>query len=338
MTINAIHTERHAIALRHPFITALRRVESVEFVRVFITCDHHIGVGEAPPTVAITGESMESIESDIARAADMLVGKSPQEALKLLHLTCKLHGSATAAVDIALHDLLSQEQGSDLFGLLGGSEQPLKTAITISLEGVEMMLQRAAAAREAGYDILKIKVGGKDGADLQRIVSLCKAHADATLLIDANQGWSFEEGRMLLQACADLPIALVEQPLPRDDLEGMQRLCAVSTIPILADESVFTLDDAKKVMAMKAADMINIKLMKCGGIAPAIEIIEWCEREGITCMLGSMLEGPVSIKAAIALARRYPKTLRYLDLDSPLLYRDSAYADMLGYRGNGIFA
>ncbi len=336
MSITAIRTERHAIALRHPFVTALRRVEAVEFVRVFITCNDLIGIGEAPPTVAITGESMESIETDIAHAADTLVGKSVEEALHLLHLTCKLHGSATAAVDIALHDLLAQERETDVLHLLGGSARSLKTAITISLESVEKMLLHAEEARRAGYDILKIKVGASDGADLQRIENLCKAHADATLLIDANQGWSYEQGRLLLEACAALPIALVEQPLRRDDLEGMRALCAESSIPILADESVFTLEDAKRVISMKAADMINIKLMKCGGIAPAAQIIEWCESRGIACMLGSMLEGPVSIKAAIALAQRYPQTLRYLDLDSPLLYDDASYAQKLGYRGNEI--
>ncbi|MEA3372409.1 MAG: enolase C-terminal domain-like protein, partial [Campylobacterota bacterium] len=139
--------------------------------------------------------------------------------------------------------------------------------------------------------------------------------------IDANQAWSEAETLEIIEAISDLNITLIEQPVSAEELESMQHITAESTIPILADESVFTLEDAKKVIETKAADMINIKLMKCGGIYKAVEIIRLCEANGIRCMMGSMLEGPTSIAAAAHLSMVYPETISYLDLDSPLLYR-----------------
>ncbi len=117
-------------------------------------------------------------------------------------------------------------------------------------------------------------------------------------------------------------------------IEGMARLTCKSPIPILADKSAFSLDDAREVLKMKAADMINIKLMKYGGISKAREIIEHCEAKNITCMMGSMLEDPCSIKATAQLAMEYPHTIRYTDLDSPLFYKDITQAEAIHFKAN----
>jgi len=93
-------------------------------------------------------------------------------------------------------------------------------------------------------------------------------------------------------------------------------------VPILADEAVFTFEDARKVVAMDAADMINIKLMKCGGVTKAMEILEYARKKGITCMLGSMIEGPYSINITLYLAFAYRDVVKFIDLDSPLLYEE----------------
>ncbi len=328
MIIEKVTLSHHKIPLKHPFITALRRVEAVEFLRVHIHTDSgEIGIGEAPPTKAITGETVKSIRQAIEQnITPKLLGLTIAEAKEII-FTCKENfTSALGAIDIALHDLLP-----DTIQL---KVSTLKTAITISLDSPQMMAIRAQEALKAGLDILKVKVGGKDSKDFERIKAVCKVAKNATILLDANQAWSSEEALNIIGKIETFNIALIEQALIANDLEGMAMLTCKSTIPILADESAFNLDEVKKVLKMQAADMINIKLMKCGGISKAREIIEYCETQNIICMMGSMLEGPYSIKAAALLAMEYPQTVKYIDLDSPLLYKDITQGRPLHFKKN----
>lgn len=325
MTITDIIITDESIPLKRPFITALRRVDAVTFVRVRLHTDEGpIGTGEAPPTKAITGEDIASITSAIQeQIAPRLLHRplaSMDEAQTLLHASCQGHNSAKAAIDIALYDLFSQQAQVPLYAYLGGSQQTLKTDVTISLGSPKTMADDSRRALAAGFSILKVKVGGKDGLDIARIKAVREAAPEAALLIDANQAWSESEALETIDAIKGVDITLIEQPVKQNALKSMQRITAESTIPILADESVFTLDDARSVIQTDAADMINIKLMKCGGIHKALEIIRLCEASSIRCMIGSMLEGPTSIAAAAHLAMAYPKTIRLLDLDSPMLY------------------
>lgn len=331
MIIKTITLSQHNIPLKHPFITALRRVDAVAFLRVKVETDcGKIGIGEAPPTKAITGDTLESISEAIATLKPKLIDVSVQQALHEV-LTCKANNSAKAALDIALHNLIAD---NDLKKSLGAQVSTLKTAITISLDTPQQMAERAKEALERGLDILKVKVGGDDGRDIERIEAVCAVARDAKILLDANQAWSIEEAHSIIEKISPLNIELIEQPLIAGDLKGMAELTCKSTIPILADESAFDLEDVKKVLAHKAAHMINIKLMKCGGITPAIAIIKHCQKHGITCMMGSMLEGPNSIIAAAALAMAYPDTIQYIDLDSPLLYTDVTLAKPLTFHHN----
>jgi len=123
----------------------------------------------------------------------------------------------------------------------------------------------------------------------------------------------------------DVKIELIEQPVIAEDLQGLKIIKNVTTIPILADEAAFNLEDVIKIVESKSADMINIKLMKCGGLTNAVKILEYAREQKITCMLGSMLEGPISINAALHLAMAYGDVIKYVDLDSPLLYKNPSY-------------
>ena len=120
----------------------------------------------------------------------------------------------------------------------------------------------------------------------------------------------------------DIKIELIEQPVIADDLAGLKKITQISPIAILADEAVFSLEDARRVVESKSADMINIKLMKCAGVTKAVEILEYAREMGVSCMLGSMLEGPYSINVALHLAMVYSDVIKYIDLDSPLLYKE----------------
>ena len=324
MKIISIETKVENIALKVPFVTALRRVESVEFVRVFVRCeDGSVGVGEAPATFAITGEDIAKILDSIAFIQKDLFSCTLELALEIVH-SSTIGSSAKAALDMALVSLQAQEQGCSLATFWGIKDfSPLQSDITISLGNKEEMLEAATRALEAGMDILKIKLGGDIVHAIETTKLLSSHLRAATLLIDANQAWSLEETLHYLESVKECSIALVEQPVIAADLESLKVITNTSSIPILADEAAFTLKDVRNIVESKSADMINIKLMKCGGVTKAVGILEYARVKGVKCMLGSMLEGPYSINAALYLAFAYRDVIAFVDLDSPLLYKEN---------------
>ena len=316
MIIKKISTEVKYIELKIPFITALRRVDTIEFVRVHVICDEgEVGIGEAPATMAITGEDISIILESIQKVKDSLVGLEIKEALEVLHEQ-SIGSSAKAALDIALMNLLA------FFKLEDTSF--IQTDITISLNAIETMLSDANRACENGMSILKVKLGSDIKHAIEVTQKLSLDLPEAQLLIDANQAWSLAESLMYVNAVEELSIELIEQPVIAEDLKALKLVTDATKIPILADEATFTLQDIKKVVETKSADMINIKLMKCGGVSRAVEILEYARKNSIKCMLGSMLEGPYSINSALYLAFNYRDVIEYVDLDSPLLYKEAS--------------
>ncbi len=318
MKIQKIELEIKKIPLKTPFVTALRRVENVEFVRVSVVCDDaRVSYGEAPATKAITGEDLESISKAIANHSEFFYGKSPSESLAILH-ELPIGSSAKAALDMAFYAFIDAQ----MFDVIKrASERRCKqTAITISLNQKEKMLFDAKDAIANGQKILKLKFG----SDISHAIDVTRAIQEqfltATILVDANQAWSLEDSKSFLDLFEGSNIDLVEQPLPANALAGLKELKEYSNIPIVADESCFTLEDVKDVVQSASADIINIKLMKCGGVTKAIEILEYCREKEVFVMFGSMLEGPLSIAYACYLVERFGDIVKYVDLDSPLLY------------------
>ena len=333
MKICSIETEVKKIPLKTPFITALRRVEFVEFVRVTLRCENSlVGIGEAPATKAITGEGIEEILDSILSVKALLILHQPSSALEILHdektkkfAIKNMGNSAKAALDMALHSLMAHSVKLPLFSYLG-AQKPifLQTDITISLNDTKTMLEDAKKAMNAGMSILKIKLGSDIAHAIEVTQSITNELPHAKCIIDANQAWSLQDSLRYIDAFDGIKIELIEQPVIAKDLQSLKTITEYSSIPILADEAVFTLEDAKRVVQSKSANMINIKLMKCGGLTNAIEILHYCRTNGVACMLGSMLEGPYSINAALHLAIAYSDVISHIDLDSPLLYRDSS--------------
>jgi len=323
LNIKNIQTSIEKIPLKTPFATALRRVENVEFVRVKLTCKSgEFAYGEAPATKAITGEDLQSITTSIAVVKNNLLGLELFAALHVLHVS-SIGSSAKAALDMALISLLAEQNNQTLLEYFGAKDfSPIKTDVTISLNDADTMLQDAKKAYENGFDILKVKLGSDINHAVFVTKSLIKELPEAKLLIDANQAWNLEMSLYYIEAVQGLHVSLIEQPVIADDLESLKIISHATEIPILADESVFTLEDVKKVYENGCADMINIKLMKCGGLSKAQEILEFARENDIGCMLGSMLEGPTSISVAYALCFAYRDVIKYVDLDSPLLYKD----------------
>jgi o-succinylbenzoate synthase len=325
MTLSTAHISKARIPLAVPFVTALRRVDYVEHILLRLETDSGlVAFGSAPATEAITGETLQSIEQILkSEILPALLGQpfDLEQMKRLVADSVAGNSSAKACAEMALYFLAARQTNQPLYRLLGGKEaKTFSTAVTVGLNTPDAMVAQANSYCKRGFDILKIKVGSSDGLDATRIRTLATALPTATLLVDANQAWSADESLRILEQCHDLPLALIEQPVVANDLAGLKRVAATSPFPILADEAVFTACDAEHVLAENAADLINIKLMKCGGLGCALDILDVCRRYGKRCMLGSMLEGPVSITAALHLAAAYPDMFEYLDLDSPLLY------------------
>lgn len=315
-----------SVPLRVPFKTALRSVSSVEDVIVEIHTDTGaIGYGEAPPTGAVTGDTTGAILGALRdHIIKTIVGRDVDDFESLLqavnHCIVK-NTSAKAAVDMALWDLYGQLYKIPVYKLMGGSRSQIITDITISVNPPEEMARDARNAVERGYDTLKIKVGADPSLDVARLVAVRKEVGDKVRIrIDANQAWNPKQAVKLLNQMQDkgLDIEFVEQPVPAHDFEGLKYVTERSYVPVLADESVFSPEDALKIMQMGAADMVNIKLMKCGGLYNALKIASAAEVYGVECMIGCMLEAKISVNAAVHLACA-KQIITKIDLDGPVL-------------------
>ena len=329
MKITAVRLGKISVPLRTPFKTALRTVSSVEDVIVEIhTDDGRVGFGEAPPTGPITGDTtlaiIGAIQDHIAKSIIGMDVDDFEDVLQKVQKSIVGNTSAKAAVDMALWDLYGQKYGIPVYKLMGGARKNIVTDITISVNDPETMVQDALIALNRGYDCLKMKVGVNPEMDVARLKAVRQAVGnDITIRIDANQAWSPKQAVKILNAMQEqgLQIELVEQPVPAHDLEGMKYVTERSYVPVLADESLYSPADAATILRMGAADLLNIKLMKCGGLYNALKICTMAEVYGVECMIGCMLEAKISVNAAVHLACA-KKVITKVDLDGPVLCRE----------------
>ena len=326
MKITEVRLGRLHAPLRVPFKTALRSVDRVEDILVELHTDTGaVGYGEAPPTGPITGDTAGGIIGAVRELiAPALIGQEVDafEAVAARVQKAGVHNtSAKAAVDMALWDLYGQLHGIPVHKLLGGARRQLVTDITISVNPPEQMAADARDAVARGYDCLKVKVGADPALDTARLAAVRAAVGDGVCIrIDANQAWTPRQAVRILNEMQDkgLGLELVEQPVPADDLEGLAYVTRHSWVPVMADESVFSPADALRIMQHRAADFINIKLMKCGGLTNALRIAAAAEVYGVECMIGCMLEAKVAVNAAVELACARSIITR-VDLDGPVL-------------------
>lgn len=321
MKITAITTHRLHAPLKTPFKTALRTVTHLEDIVVMIHTDTEaIGYGEGAATAVITGETLASIEGAVQHYRPLLLGREIEEfnaLLQMIHKNMIHNTTAKAMLEMALYDLRAQSFQTPLYRLLGGSQTQFITDITISLNDIDTMLIDCQQAIDLGYSILKIKVGETIAKDFKRIQTIAQMFPNVILRIDANQAWSPKETVILLNKLESQGIVaeLIEQPVKANDFEGMRYIKERTLTPLLADESVFSAKQAIELLAMNACDMINIKLAKCGGISQALQIADIAALYDTECMLGCMLEGPISVGAAVHVASARADTITMLDLD-----------------------
>ena len=339
-----------SIPLVTPFRTALRVVDHVNDLIVRVETDEGLaGFGEAPPTAVITGDTKESIEAAIRyyispALTGMDLSADPEEVFLRMNRAIAKNTTAKAAVDMALYDLLAKREKLPLFRLLAKdapekARQALLTDLTISVNETQEMVRDSVRAVKNGCRILKVKVGKGGEKDVERISQIREAVGkDVVIRVDANQGWTREESIRTISMMEDklLDIELVEQPVSCHDFKGLKMVTEKVHTPILADESVFSYEDAERIIEEHAADLINIKLMKTGGIHEALKICTLAEKNRISCMMGCMLESAVSVSAGAHLAAAR-QVITMCDLDGPSLCAVNPYHGGPVYEGQSIF-
>lgn len=327
MRITDIRLFMLRVPLKTPFKTALRTVETVEDIVVAIHTDTgHVGYGEAPATAVITGDTHGSIVEAIRKFIQpRLIGAEIADLnriTQLIQTALEKNFSAKAAVEIAVYDLFGQLYNAPLYKMLGGGDPVITTDITISVDYIDKMVADSLAAVERGFESLKIKVGKDIGVDIERTKAIFAAvEGRALLRLDANQGWTAKQAVYAIQALEDagVHLELVEQPVKAQDLEGLKYVTERVHTPIMADESVFGPIEVIELIKLRAADIINIKLMKTGGISNAIRIADIAALYQVDCMIGCMIETSISVSAAVHVAVAKSAVITKVDLDGPSL-------------------
>ena len=320
MKITRIELYAYNIPMK-PFVISLGTLYEAKNVLVKIFTDEGItGWGEGSPFPMIVGETQES---DLALARDfakLLLGKNALDikgCMKLINDFVPNNPTVKSAYDMALYDIASQHAGVPLYKFLKGEKKVLLTDHTISIGTPAEMADAALKLKARGVTILKLKVGSakKAAEDIDRVKAVRAAVGDEVpLRLDANQGWSREDAIEILRALENDGIQFCEQPVKHYDYDGLKQIGHAVTVPVMADESCFYAYQAKYIAENKICPHINIKLAKSGGILEAIEIANITQENGITCMLGGMIESKLALTANAHFACAYDH-IRFYDLD-----------------------
>lgn len=285
-------------AISEPLVIARGRFDAYETVEVSITWEGVTGHGEATP-VPYFGESVADVVDFVSQAAT-LVGQDPfaSERIDDDLRSVTGHHAAKAAIDAALHDVAGQALGRPVWQLLGLAPAGPHTSRTVPLRDPDTMARMAERETGRGFRELKLKLGGRDGDDLDRVRAV-RSVTDLRLTVDINEYWCLPEALELLPPLSGLGVHLVEQPLPAGSPDGPE-LKRRSPLPIVADEDCHTLADVPG--CVERAHGINIKLAKCGGIREAVRMVHAARALGLSVMIGCMGESSLGIAAAATIA------------------------------------
>lgn len=323
MKITKIEAWLVSMRLKEPYTIAYETIETATNVFLRVETNTKIyGFGCAAPDLQVTGETPESVLKAIREIVyPSIKGSDPLRSAMLLERIAPLLGSqssALAAVDMALHDILGKACGLPLWKLLGGFRDRIKTSVTIGILPEQETVARAKEWLAQGFKTLKIK-GGKDvDSDIIRVHKVREAVGIETeLRFDANQGFTFEQAVKFVEGTRHCRLELIEQPTPMGQPDLLGRVTSSVSIPVMADESLITLRDAFRLARKNLVDMVNVKLMKVGGIAIARQINAVARSAGLEVMVGCMDESAISIAAGLHFALARPNVL-YADLDGHL--------------------
>jgi o-succinylbenzoate synthase len=309
------------LPLSKPFVIATATMNCYQGVILRLkSADGLEGWGESAPSPEVPGETPASVEHELRTASKKILSLDPLETgASLAAASGWVHGpSALAAVDIALHDLKCRHYSIPLHRLLGGFRKSQQTSVTISIRDADETQRQAEELVKKGFRILKVKIGTDPEKDIARIRRLrgCMG-SRVRLRVDANQGYSVADALRVLRGIYGCEIEFCEQPVPKHDLRALARVRRSSPVPVMADESVRGPRDILDIIRLKAADMVNLKLQKSGGLRGVQQLARIAEAAGIPCQMGCMIETKIGITAATHLALA-EENIRFADLDGHL--------------------
>lgn len=296
-----------------------------------------VGYGECAPFVELTGEDRAPCLAALNRLEGEVVGRSAWYCRSLSRRWAELEPAQPAArcgLETALVDAYCRAAKVPLWAWWGGGQTTgLVTDITIPILPLDRSLALADEWHARGFRIFKLKIGSNYEEDLERVRLIAEQHADVSFVLDANQGFDASEALALLEKLAPLGarLRMFEQPVPRDDLAGMARVRAGTEVPIAADESVATVADARRVIELEAADIINLKITK-SGLFESLEIANLAHALGLKLTIGGMVETRLAMGCSLALAAGLG-WMYGLDLDTPLLMRSDPLRGGFQYDG-----
>jgi L-alanine-DL-glutamate epimerase-like enolase superfamily enzyme len=307
-------TKVEAYPVRMPmrrFGDAYSDYQSCQFALVEIKTDEGVvGYGEAPCTVTVGfyGETLETVVASIRNhIGPRLVGEDPLNLRRIISTMNIVHGRAVlakTAIDLAVYDAVGKSLRIPVHALLGGIQRErVKAASEIAIVKPEEMVQEARRLIDLGFRVIKIKAG----KDVEEEIRGTRAVRDAIganieLRVDPNAGWSRLDTLKAMRSFARDEISYIEQPLPGWDLKGLAWLRKSTGVPIMADESVWTPHDVIEIAESEAADLINIKITKAGGLKNSLDIYTTADACGLPCVVGTELESCVAVGAKLQLA------------------------------------
>lgn len=340
--LTELRVHRVASPLVRPFVTAIRRTHEIDVMLVeAVDSDGRSGWGEAPTSWRVTGESPESVRAAVVGPiAEAVLGLPLDETERwVASIAAAAVGNSAArnAVECALTDLVAQSIGSPVAEYLGAEPgvREVHTDMTLSAGPADELLQRAQRHSEEGFRCVKVKASAGDDIVGTLVALRRELGSVAALRVDANQAWSPEMAIRVIQKAEDAGVGLelVEQPVAATDLDGLARVTASVDTPILADESVRTVLDLRRIVQHRAADLINIKLAKTAGPSEALRLAAEARAAGLEIIVGCMMESAVGIAAAASLAAAIRPDAVH-DIDAGLWLRTSPVAGGLEYAGD----
>jgi len=320
--IRSVQIEAINIPLNESFKIATGTKYNIENVLLIVQLENGIeGYGEAAPLEPINGENQATVLATLNSCRDFLIGLDVADYRQISkHLKSVFWAQITArcAVEMALIDAFTKSLGIPLYRFLGGAQNTLETDYTIDITTPEIARKNAAKLQGKGYRTIKTKVGKNLIQDIDRLMAIKQGAPDCKLMLDANQGYTAPQAVHFLNELEKNNIRpeLFEQPVVKHDLVGMKFVKEHTSVPIAADESVFTSSDAIRIVQTGCADLINIKLMK-SGIVESLDIAAIARSAGIGLMIGCMLETRLGLSCSVHLAAGLGG-FSFIDLDPHL--------------------
>jgi len=337
MKIKSIDIFNCELKLKNVFITSLGPIQSSRhiFIRVVLE-DGTYGWGECAPSNTINGENIKtclSIAPDLCKSILDLNIFDHDTINEKLNRVIYGNRSIKSAIDVACYDAASKKVDKPLYQYLGGKiNKKLYTDYTVSLDSIEKMTKQAIEIKKNGFSIIKIKVGENGSQDIERIKSIRNSIGDnIQLRIDANQGWGIEEAVKTLRGMKKYNIEYCEAPINKELAHKLNYVKENSPIKIMADESLFSSNDAIKLVDGKHCQYFNLKIGKTGGIHEALKIIKIAERNNIMMQFGGFIESKIIFTVNCHLAY-ISENIKFLDCDSPLFHEENPIIGGLEYQ------